>query len=353
MPPPLALDVTIENVAGNGHLRGFDAAETTASVSRVMELGGKRARRRALGEAEALRASHGLASARLDLRILTVRRFVEVVADQERLALALEREEVAARTHTEVARVVTGARNPETDLRAAEISLMDAELEREHAEHELRAARVTLAATWGSRDADFDSANMALFTLPGIEPVEALAARLPASAELQAATLDSDIAGLRERLAAGGAMPDVNLSLGVRRLQAFGDHGLVMGFTVPLGTMSRARLALAETRALAIATDRRRAAVESEHFQQLYERYQELGHARTEFEALERTMIPKAEQALVLAQRGFDVGRFSFLTLAHAQQSLFELRRRRLEAAYRYHLIHADLSRLVAAAEAS
>ena len=63
-------------------------------------------------------------------------------------------------------------------------------------------------------------------------------------------------------------------------------------------------------------------------------------------------MIPKAQSALEIARRGFDLGRFPFLALSQAEATLFELRRRRIDAALHYHQIFAEMQRLVAAAEA-
>ncbi len=352
LPPPLILGADIENVAGNGELRGFDNAESTVQLSRTLELGGKRAGRRALGDAEVAQAGHALASAGLDLRSLTTQRFIEVAADQERLALASERVSMSQRTRTEVARVVEHARNPETDLRAAEIALADAELDREQAGNQLRAARVTLSSTWGIRQPDFDRAVLQLDSLPELETFDAIAARLPASASLHTLGLEAEVAAARERLAASLVRPDLTLNLGVRRLEAFGDHGLVAGVSMPLGSGSRSRLAIAESRALSTAVARRREAVEAETYQQVFEQYQELGHARGEFQALTVSMIPKAEQALKLAERGFELGRFPFGSLVQAQETLFELRRRRIDAAARFHTLLARMQRLVAAAEA-
>src|SRR3546814_1565647 len=62
-----------------------------------------------------------------------------------------------------------------------------------------------------------------------------------------------------------------------------------------------------------------------------------LRHARTEHDALLEEMVPKAEQAYALTQRGFEAGRFSFVTLTQAQRTLFELRERSVDAAARYH----------------
>jgi cobalt-zinc-cadmium efflux system outer membrane protein len=352
MAPPLTLGTEIENFAGTGQLHGFDSAESTLQLSRVVELGGKRSSRLALGEAQIAQADHARMIARLDAFSLTTQRFAEVVADQERLALATERAQLAGRTRQEVERVVRGARNPETDLHAAEIALAEAELEREHAEHELRAARVTLASTWGARQADFDRAVLPLDQLAEPEPFDALVSRLPGSSALRALNLETEAMVARERVAAAESRPDLTLSLGVRRLEAFGDQGLVMAMSLPLGTASRARLSQAEARADSTALAHRREAVAIDHYRQLFEYYQELGHARTEFQALTQAMIPKAEQALTLAMRGFELGRFPFISLAQAQETVFELRRRRIDAALRYHTLFAGMQRQVAAAEA-
>ncbi len=351
MAPPLVLGADIENFAGSGAMSGFDSAENTLQVSRLIELGGKRAGRRALGDAEVASAAHALDSSRLDAVALTTRRFVEVVADQARLRLAVERAHIAARTRAEVERVVTSARNPETDLRAAEIALGDAELERAHWEHELRAARMTLASTWGSRDPDFGEAAMSLETLPALASFETLATRLPRSASMMGWQLEAAGAQARLQLARAQSRPDLNVGLGVRRLEAFDDHGLVMSLSMPLGSPSRARLAHAESRAAATAIAHRREAAEIDAYQQLFEIYQELGHARAEFTAIGESMIPRADHALELARRGFDLGRFSFLALTQAQETLFELRRRRIDAAARFHTLLADLQRLTAAVE--
>src|SRR3546814_10830949 len=60
-------------------------------------------------------------------------------------------------------------------------------------------------------------------------------------------------------------------------------------------------------------------------------------HARTEHDALPEEMVPKAEQAYALTQRGFEAARFSFVTLSQAQRTLFDLRVLSVYAAARFH----------------
>lgn len=350
LPTPYVVGGDLENVAGSGALSGVRSAETTLRVGRTIELGGKRSARISLGDAEVARQQHTANTARLEIESRTRTRYIEVQADQARLQAAREQVALAERTRHEVAGWVAAARNPESDLRAAEIAVAEAELAREHAEHELASARLTLAASWAAFSPDFDQVDGDLTPLPPVEPFEALAGRLPESPAQRAARLDADRIAARRRLAEASAKPDLQVSLGVRRLEALDDQGLVMSVSVPLGTRQRAAFSVAETDAELAALDARREADRIERYQALFETYQELLHARTEYETLRTKMLPKAEQALAFTRRGFEAGRFSFVSVAQAQKTLFDLRKRSVDAAARYHTLLIEVQRLAAVA---
>lgn len=123
-----------------------------------------------------------------------------------------------------------------------------------------------------------------------------------------------------------------------------------MSVSVPLGSKSRASYSIAEADAQLQALEARRNAQQAEAHQILFEKYQELVHARTEHEALRTKMLPKAEQAIAFTRRGFEAGRFSFVRLAQAQKTLFDLRARSVDAAARYHTLLVEVERLTAVA---
>jgi cobalt-zinc-cadmium efflux system outer membrane protein len=348
MPSPWFVSADLENFAGSDALAGTDAAETTLRLGRVIELGGKRTARQNLGAADVARHRHSSEAARLRVAALATTRFIEVVADQQRLQLAEQHVELARRARSEIARWVQEARNPETDLHAAELALTDAELEREHAEHELASARVTLASTWGALTPGFDSASGSLVDLPEAPPLEALAKRLPESVAQRGHLLDQQVAAGRRLLARADAVPDLTMNLGVRRLEAFEDHGMVLSMSMPLGSRSRASLSVSEADSQLAATQHRRDASLADTYQALFEKYQELVHARTEHGALRQSMLPKSEQALTLVKRGFDSGRFSFAALSQAQNTSLVLHRRAIDAAARYHTLLVEVERLTA-----
>ncbi len=350
LPTPYVIGGDLENVAGSGSLGGVRSAETTLRVGRTIELGGKRAARTSLGDMEVARQQHAANTARLEIESRTRTRYIEVLADQARLQAAREQVVLAERTRREVAGWVAAARNPESDLRTAEIAVAEAELAREHAEHELASARLTLAASWGAFTPDFDHVDGDLAPLPPVEPFDTLAARLPASSAQRAARLDADRIAARRRLADASAKPDLQVSLGVRRLEVLDDQGLVMSVSVPLGSRQRAAFSIAEADAELAALEARREAERFERHQRLFKTYQELLHARTEHESLQTKMLPKAEQALAFTRRGFEAGRFSFVSVSQAQKTLFDLRRRSVDAAARYHILLIEVQRLAAVA---
>ena len=346
LPTPYVLGGDLENVVGTRSLSGLTSAESTLRLGRVIELGGKRASRQAAGAADVARQQNVADIARLDIAARTTARFIEVVVDQQRLAFANEQVALAQKTRREVAAWVRAARNPETDLHAAEIAVADAELHREHAEHELASARVTLAASWGSVTPDFETVAGRLDQLPPSTQFEDFAKRLPQAITQRTSQLESDAILARRGVAEAAARPDVNVSLGVRRMEAIDDQGLVMSVSVPLGNKAKSRLGVAEADAQLAAVQARSEARRAESHQALFEKYQELVHARTEYDAVTTRMLPKAEQAMAFSRRGFETGRFSFTALAQAQRTLFELRERRIEAAARYQILLANIERM-------
>lgn len=351
LPPPYIIGAEVENIAGSGTMRGTREAETTLRIGRTIELGGKRKARQTLGQAEIREQEHQITKTRVDLASATTARFIEVLARQQRLVYAEERMEQAQRIREVVAAWVKAARNPESDLQAAEIALAEAQLDRESAARQLASARMALVSSWGGLSPDFGEVVGDLHTLPAVAPFEALAARLPMTPERWTARLRAETLVARRRLAQADAKPNIDVSLGVRRLEATKDHAVVASIAVPFGGPTRSRYAASQANAELAALEARREAERFERHQALFDKYQELTNARTEAESLRARMMPLAEGALATTHRGFEQGRFSYLSLAQAQRTLFELRSRAVAAATRYHLLLVEVERLTATDE--
>ncbi|MBN8893322.1 MAG: TolC family protein [Rhodanobacter sp.] len=351
--PPWVVGADVENVGGTGSVSGIHAAETTLRLGRVIERGGKREARQAVGAIDIQRSRTSLEQGRLDVAAEARRRFTEVLADQVRASVAAQNLALARELTATVRCWVQAGRSPESELDLMRIAQEQADIEVEHAAHGLAGAKVSLAALWNVAEPSFDGADGDLFDLPAVAPYDDLVARLPDSPTLRALDLDTRAAEARGRLAAAGAKPDLTVHVGVRRLSLFNDTALIAGVSFPLGSPSRSALDVARVAAETEATEARAQAQQADLRQRLFTTYQELLHARTAFEAHRDRMIPQAENALALTRKGFDAGHFSFVALSQAQRTLLELRNAQIDAAVRYHTLLADIEQMTAVAGVS
>jgi cobalt-zinc-cadmium efflux system outer membrane protein len=350
--PAPTIGAELENFGGTGNTSGLNGVEATLRLGQVVELGGKREARRQRGEAIVSRQEIEIGRKRLDLATEATRRYIAIVEAQHELELTASQVALATETASAVEHRVARGVAPEGDVAMAEIALARAELAREHAEHELASARFALASLWGATGPTAIEADGDLLALPALPEFEALASRLHATPE--ATSFEADIARIESerQVARSLARPDLAFSAGVRRLEALDDQALVFSFSLPFGTQERSAFAVARTDAELDALVARRDAAVLEARQQLFARYQELRHARTEHEALAQRMIPAAERGLALTRAGYDAARYSVVQLTQAQSTLLQLQLDRLAAAARYHTLFADIERSTATAGA-
>lgn len=337
----------LENVLGTGAVSGIHGAETTLRLGRVVELGGKLAARERVGAAEVARQSQGIGRLEVAVAAQAAERYIEVVGRQQRLAILRGHLALAEANRSLLARWIEAGRSSDAEGLQAEVALIDARLRVEGTERELDSARAALAAMWGDTSAGFEASG-ALDSLPRIAEFAELESQLAASIEQRAFAVESDVLLAQRELVASAAIPDLTVSVGVRRLESIDDQALVFGVSVPLGSAPRAALGVARVDAELAALEARQQASQWDARQQLYGLYQELGRVRHVVETHQRKSLPAAEAALAASQRGFELGRFGFLVLNQAQQTLIELRLAVLEAQQRYHTLLVSIDRLTA-----
>jgi cobalt-zinc-cadmium efflux system outer membrane protein len=349
--PNPELSVEFENFAGTHDAQGTHALGTTLSLSQVVELGGKRERRVEVAERNRDRIALERQIRQLDVLAEVTRRFVEVVAAQERMALAKRATELSERTLAAIAARVAAARSPEAEQSRAAIALARAQLEQQRAEHELLGSRRMLAALWASTEPDFDTARADLYAMPSVEGFEALAQRLQNNPDFLSFAAESRLREAELRLAQAQARPSLQWSAGIRRLQDASDPdrhdmALVAGFSLSLPLSDRNQGAIRESqiRQEQVPVDQRAASIKANAT--LFDLYQTLQQARLEAQALHGQIIPQAQQALAQTDYGFQRGRFSYLELANAQLELIELERAAIDAATTYHRLVAEMERL-------
>jgi cobalt-zinc-cadmium efflux system outer membrane protein len=336
----------LENFAGSGAARGTEALEATLSLGQVVELGGKRGLRRSVAEADSDLVAIELRAQQLDVLADVTRRYIDVVAAQERERFASENTGLAQQTLDAITARVKAARSPVAESSRARIAATRASIEKRQAELGLHTARSALASSWGSSDAQFSTANADLFAFNAIQPFEALSEQLERNPDLARFATDARLRDAELRLAQAQTRPNIALSLGVRRFQESGDSALVAGFSMPLALYDRNQGAIREARVRRAQSEAELQAARSRARSTLFAIYQEMLGARERAQALRNDAVPQAQDALQQTQSGYDRGRFSFLELLTSQQDLLALREAAIDAAADYHRLLAELERI-------
>jgi cobalt-zinc-cadmium efflux system outer membrane protein len=344
--PPLELQAETQDVLGTGRASGFDSAETTFALSHVLELGGKRGLRAAAADASAALIAAERAAAELDVLAEVTRRFIHVASDQEHLALTMRVTALAADNVNAASARVAAARAPDVELRRARVTSARAAVEQEHAEHELLTSRRKLAAMWGDSEATFERVSADLYALPPSEGYEQLVARLAQNPDFLRFATEERLRDAELRVAEAHARTDLTVRAGLRVLHDTNDEAFVLGVTMPLQSAARARSSISVARAERAQTEAELHAHRVRAEAQLYELFQELGHAITEADALRTTVLPEMQAALEATRFAFERGRYSYLEWVDAQRELVEVERALIDAAANAHLYRTEIERL-------
>lgn len=347
--PNPELDVAVQDVLGTGAHKSFDSAETTVSLAWILERGVRERRVDAaqagleLGDADA-------EVARLDAAAETARRFVLCLAYQARLGWAEDAVALARETVGAVGERVEAGRAPEAERARAEAELARTELVEEDYEHELLSALHRLSAQWGETEPDFDRVAGDVMHLPGLEPFEAIAARIDRNPDLARFATQERFHTAQLELAQAEARPPWRLSGGLRRLEASDDVALVGGITIPLAVRNRNEGRIAEARANLARTAAERAAAEVRIETMLFTLHQELNHYLQTARRLREDIVPRLEQALADTRRAFELGRYSYLEWRAVQGELLQANESLLENSIDAHGIAIEIERLTGVA---
>jgi outer membrane protein, heavy metal efflux system len=331
---------------GNSRLRQQGDRQIGFQVGQLIELGGKRDARIKQAQSDLALAQWDLQTTRLDVIEQVRTRFADVLASQEREALAGETLEVARQFADAVGkRVQAGKVSPVEETRAR-LAFSSAQVELEQAKRQLVAARQSLSALWNDRNPRFDKAVGELGELVSLPPYEQLLERAQKNPDLarwsdEATRRRADLQAQRAR-----AVPDVTVSAGVARFSEFNDHAYTVGISVPIPLFDQNRGGVLEaSRRLDQAEDERRAA-EARQLAGLAQIYQRLTAIQNEIETLRTVLLPGAQSAFDAAAKGYQLGKFGFLDVLDAQRTLFQTRSQYLRALADYQRGLSEIERL-------
>ncbi len=348
LPPNPSVELETEEFAKSDAGSVVDPAEAVVRLAQPVLTAGKLEKRTRVAELNRDLAGWDYEAKRLDVLTTTVQRFVDVLAAQERVAVAQETFNLAQQVHKTVsAQVKEGAVSPVERTRA-KVELSTSRVELDRAERSLRAARQALVATWGATKARFEKAKGKLAEVEPIPPKKAVLREIeqnPAIARwaTEIAKREADI-----RLAKARAWPNIKPTAGFQFFNGTDDTAAILSVELPVPLFDRNQGRILETRyALAKAKAQRRAArvrVRST----VGQAYERLRAAHEEVTTLRETTLPNARSAYEAIRQSYEAGQTDILDVLDTQRTLFRVERRYVRATADYHQAAAEVERLIA-----
>ena len=313
--PNPELGLVVENFGGTGPYRAFRSTETTLEVSQRFELGGKRSARRAAARAERDTAAIALLRAQADLARDIRVAHAELGAAAERVALAEDNVNRARELARITGLLVYNGRDPPLRKLRADAILAEATAEASRANGDYRIAQRTLMALTGIDDDDISAGDPTDIAptpaLPGMQTLDecfALAER--------------DASNARIELARSDAVPDITAGGGIRRFGDGGETAIVASVSIPIPVRNRNQGGIAAARSDAVAADANLAQIRLDAGRNRRDAATRLAAADDRLAALSGAGIAQAEEAVRIAQIGYNAGKFSLVELIDAQAAL-------------------------------
>jgi cobalt-zinc-cadmium efflux system outer membrane protein len=345
--PNPEIDIEGENFGGSGEYQDTEVMETTIQLSQLIELGGKRSKRKQLAILEQNLGTWDYKIKRIDVLTAVTKAFVEVLATQNRLSLTEELVGLAQDTLATVSeRVKAGKVSPLEETRS-KVAYSIAQIDLERAKRSLEGSRRKLAAAWGSKTPMFEKVEGRFFDIVPVPSAEKLEGLISQNPEIERWISEMDRRRADLELAKATGIPDVTLSGGVRRFNENDDNAFVFGVSIPLPIFNRNQGGILEaSRRLAKAGEERRA-VELKVIDDLAQAYESLSSAFIEATALKRDVLPGAQSAFEASREGYRHGKFDYLAVLDAQRTLFETRSQYIEVLNQYHQAVSEVERLI------
>lgn len=332
--PNPQLTLTAENFGGSGSYSSYEAAETTASVTQPIPLGH---RLQYLQKATYADYLASLAQIQVQKAVLYVAVGVAYVdalyAGQwhqvTKKLIRLNQDIVSA-----IERRVKAGAGAELDLRLAQVRLGEARIQESKAARDALFQRAKLARLLGNGlrvDKQLEDKGLPDVSLNWLQ----LLNRLPQSPQLM--QLQQQLQAKRATITAvkKSVWPDLNIQLGGRHFSDDGSNAAVASAfaEVPVYNRNQGKIMTAEAQYTQTAHELQGTRLDVR--QNVYAAFLQAEQSHYEASQVTNSLLPLARKSIKLAQDGYQMGRYTYIELSTALNSLYEEERH-------YQQAHAD-----------
>lgn len=322
---------------------------TTFRISQLIELGGKRSARVNVATLGQEIAGQAYAAKRLEVLARTANAFVDVLENQEQVKVMDDTLRLMQRAMNTVVKRVEAGKAPPIEATRSKVALSAATIELEQARRNLSAVRAKLALLWGEAKPQFSQALGALEAFVEIPGFDQLVSRLEENpAILQSIKNVAQHEAIVE-LQKANKIPDVTLGAGVQRYLGIDKTTAVLDMSIPIPIFNRNQGNELEARQRLNKAMDEQMSVELQLRTEFVRNYESLLAAQNEIKVLHDEILPGAQNAFEITNRGYQLGKFSFLEMLDAQRAFFQNRILYVRALANYQRLVNTIEQLIAA----
>ncbi len=345
--PNPQLDVEVENFAGSGDVRGFKSSETTLSLSQLIELGDKRIKRQKIALGDHTLARWDYEIKRVDLLAQTAKAFINVLGQQEMLAITNEINALANDVYATVNKRVDAGKASKLEEIKARVELSKSTLESIRVGRQLVINKQQLAVLWGDSEFIFTDVLGDINTATPPPNLNSIVDKINNNPELARWVTEISRQQSSISLARANTIPDVTVSAGVRHLNASDDVAAVARISIPLFLFSNKQTGVKRSEAGLGNVIKQQQTSELKIRSALMQNYQQLNILYGEVQVLKDEVMPAAKEAFLASKKIYELGKLDLLGLLDAQRTYFDVRRQYIESITAYQLMVVSIERLI------
>jgi len=331
--PAIEVGFDAENFIGSSSYNGLSQSELTVSVSSIIELGGKRNARLNLVsiQRQLIDAQRHVKS--LEMISQLTRSFIQTLATQERIKLAIESVQLANDIYESVKKRAAAGAISDAEVKRSFAALKQAELTHQAELQNLDSQKVILSLYWAEKQPQFTNLIGELFNFGEIQNIDTLFNDVEKSSLMNVLISQQQLAESKSRMAQTQSNSDLNWTIGLRRIEETNDSALIAGFSMPLFKSKRNSGALIEAQAVIDQSISEQKIALLDLYGQIYKIYalRKLGIAR--FESLQADIIPALSEALDLTRTAYQDGRYGYFEYVAARQELIQAKKALIDTA--------------------
>ncbi len=321
---------------------------TTFRINQLIELGGKRSARVNVATLGQEMAGQAYAAKRLEVLTRTANAFIDVLENQEHVAVMSDTLRLMQKAMNTVVKRVEAGKAPPIEATRSKVALSAANIELEQARRNLSAVRTKLALLWGDVKPQFHQALGELESFVEIPDFDQLVQRLEENPLLLQSVKNVAQREAMVELQKANKIPDVTIGAGIQRYLGIDKTTAVFDMSIPIPIFNRNQGNELEARQRLNKAMDEQLSVELQLRTEFVRNYENLLAAQNEIKVLHDEILPGAQNAFEITNRGYQLGKFSFLEMLDAQRAFFQNRILYVRALANYQRLVNTIEQLIA-----